>query len=101
MTRHNRIPPLLRAIQILLPEAELRIEAMRHWHSMTFHGQQLTLSARIGGPDPEQRAAKFASYLPQHEFAIPGQLVADATVVSIRETSDGVVLSIEALVLDD
>lgn len=96
-----KTPPFLRALQALLPDAQITVSALRDWRSMTFNGQQLFLSARMTGEDVHQRARIFSEQLPEHEFAIPGQLVADASVVAIREVGDGVAMAIETLILDD
>lgn len=101
MTRPYKTPPFLRALQALLPDAQITVTSLRDWRSMTFNGQQLFLSLRLESADAPQRAEQFAALLPEHEFQIPRQMVADATVVSTREDGDVVTMMVEALVLDD
>jgi hypothetical protein len=92
---------LLRALARLMPEAELSVEHDRPWHSLTFAGTQLCLSAIVAGDKHTEIAEAFASALPDHEFCLNGQIAADIAVTS-RQTSTGETrLIIDVLLLDD
>lgn len=91
---------LLRALQRLLPEASFGILSERPWHSLTFSGHQMCISARLNGP-PAENVQRFTKGLPNHEFCLPGQLVADIAVTERCFVAGEHSLMIEALVLDD
>lgn len=55
----------------------------RPWASITFSGSRHTLSLMFVGQDAVAAAEQFIEALPEHEFAIPGQLVADASVAQV------------------
>ena len=50
------------------------------WASITFSGARHTLALLFAGEEAVEAGERFIAALPEHEFAIPGQLVADATV---------------------
>ena len=64
----------------------------RPWCSATFLGAQHRMTLHITGPDARSRADQFAARLPEAELAIPGHIVADATVDAIRPQPDGTIL---------
>jgi len=55
----------------------------RSWASITFAGTRHTLRIAFEGPDAIEGGEALIATLPDHEFALPGQLVADATVVAV------------------
>jgi hypothetical protein len=92
---------LLRALRHLLPDAILSVTHERPWCSLTFTGTQLCLSAVIVGESHHDVAAEYVQILPDYEFKLGGQLVADIAVsehVTDNETS---CLVIYALILDN
>jgi hypothetical protein len=58
----------------------------RRWASITFAGARHTLAFRFAGADALAAGERFIAALPEHEFAIPRHLAADATVVAARHT---------------
>lgn len=53
------------------------------WASITFAGARHTLSLAFSGSAAVEAGERMIAELPDHEFVIPGQLVADAQVVSV------------------
>lgn len=51
----------------------------RAWASITFEGSRHTVTLLFEGAEAGEH---FIAALPDHEFAIPTQLVADATIIS-------------------
>lgn len=76
--------------EALLALAGGRAEMLRHsekaWASVTFEGSRHTLKLRFDGVEAVEAGELFIAALPEHEFAIPGQLVADATVTHVDYT---------------
>ena len=54
------------------------------WASITFAGTRHSLAILFAGGDAVEAGEEFVAALPEHEFAIPGQLVADAGVVEVE-----------------
>ena len=50
------------------------------WASITFAGTRHTVSLLFTGEEAAEAGERFVATLPDHEFDIPGQLVADAGV---------------------
>lgn len=53
------------------------------WASITFAGTRHLLELQFAGEPAVAAGELFIDALPDHEFSIPGQLVADATVVAV------------------
>jgi hypothetical protein len=83
--RRDRANQLLAALYALGGDhgALLRHEE-RAWASITFAGARHTLAFRFAGDVGVAAGEAFVAALPEHEFAIPHRLVADATVVAVR-----------------
>jgi len=87
---HNRAPGLRRPWRVLLSavlrlaggQAELLRHVERPWASVTFTGTRHAVALAFTGDAAVAAGEAFIAALPEHEFAIPGQLVADAAVVS-------------------
>jgi hypothetical protein len=58
----------------------------RAWASITFAGSRHTLAFRFAGDAGVAAGETFIAALPEHEFAIPHKLVADATVTAVLHT---------------
>ena len=58
----------------------------RAWASITFSGARHKLQLAFEGDVAVEAGETFVAILPEHEFAIPGQLVADAAIVSVQHT---------------
>jgi hypothetical protein len=76
---------LLRAVlELAGPEAELVSHAERSWRSVTFCGTRHEVVLRFAGLSAIDQGEDFIAALPEHEFAIPRQIVADATIREAR-----------------
>lgn len=74
------------------------------WASITFSGARHDFTLEFSGAQAVQAGEEFVVMLGEHEFTIPGQLVADATVVSLdHQTRPEPRIEIEAslLLLED
>jgi hypothetical protein len=56
------------------------------WASVTFEGARHTVEIAFAGDEAAEAGERFIADLPEHEFAIPGQLVADAAVIAVDHT---------------
>ena len=101
MTGAARQAALLRALRQLLPDAILSVTQERPWHSLTFNGTQLCLSAAIVGEGHNAVAAAYARILPEFEFKLSGQLVADIAVSEQTTAGNQSSFIIHILLLDD
>lgn len=85
-------------------QAELVSHAERPWASATFSGSRHDVTLSFSGHETFDAAEQFIEALPEHEFSIPGQLVADAGVVEAHMTmlpEAKFTVSVEILLLDD
>ena len=57
--------------------------AEKSWASITFAGTRHRLDLVFEGAEAVEAGETFIAVLPEHEFSIPRQLVADATVTSV------------------
>ncbi len=75
---------LMRALrEIAGPLAEVVSHAETPWASITFSGARHTLVLRFAGSDAVSDGENFVIVLPEHEFPLRGQLVADAAVTRV------------------
>lgn len=75
---------LMRAVrEIAGPLAEVVSHAEAPWASITFSGARHTLVLRFAGSDAVSDGENFVIALPEHEFRLRGQLVADAAVTRV------------------
>lgn len=79
-----------RLYEALLVLAEAQAGLLSHketpWASITFAGSRHELMLDFAGPEAVAAGERFIAALPDHEFAIPGQLVADASVSEVSHT---------------
>ena len=75
----------------------------RSWASVTFAGARHRVELLFEGAEAVQTAELFIAFLPEHEFAIPGQLVADAAVTAVDHRLDPprMQVSCELLLLEE
>ena len=73
------------------------------WASITFAGARHRIELAFVGCDAVAAGEHLIAELPEHEFAIPGRLVAEATVVQADHRLDPpqLTVSCELLVLED
>ena len=97
-----------RAIEALLALGQGHAELLRHaerpWASATFTGSRHTAALSFSGAEALAAGERFVAELPDHEFTIPGQLVADAAVTEVSMTmlpEPVLMVEVELLLLDD
>lgn len=76
----------------------------RAWASITFAGTRHSVTLVFIGADAVEAGERFVEALPEHEFAIPHQLVADAMVVEVEHRlipAPRLVVICELLLLED
>ena len=85
--RVERRTPTIRLREQLLDLAQRRAAVLRHdeksWASVTFAGTRHRVELAFEGAEAVEAGECFIAFLPEHEFAIPGQLVADAAVTAV------------------
>lgn len=94
--------------EALLGLAEYRGQVLTHseraWASITFAGTRHTLALLFAGEDAVAAGEAFVAALPEHEFALPGQLVADAAITEVEHRllpHPRLVVQCELLLLED
>ena len=92
---------LLRALWQLLADADVRLVSERPWHSLTFSGAQIELSAVVSAENHAEMAAQFEQMLSDHDFHLNGVLVADIAVTERVAMANETRLIIHALLLED
>jgi hypothetical protein len=79
--------PWLGVLSAVLELAQGKGELVRHaerpWASVTFAGTRHSVVLAFSGAEAVAAGEDFIACLPDHEFAIPGQLVADACIVRV------------------
>lgn len=82
---HGGRRPANRLIDALIllsgSHAELLSHSERPWASATFAGSRHQVTLTFTGLEAVAAAEQFIEAVPEHEFEIPGQLVADAAVI--------------------
>ncbi len=82
-----RRQPRDRLREALLALAQGKATILSHeeksWASVTFAGARHRLELRFEGTEAVQAGELFVAFLPEHEFVIPGQLVADAAIIAV------------------
>jgi hypothetical protein len=106
-TRKSR-GPWLRLLSAVLelagPCAELLRHAERPWASATFSGTRHTIALSFTAAEAISAGEEFIAALPDHEFSISGQLVADAAIALVEhEAGPNPKMTVEAelLLLED
>jgi hypothetical protein len=96
---------LLRAVlELAGPHAELVRHGERGWASATFAGSRHSVSLSFSGASAMDAADDFIAALPEHEFALPGRIVADATIVAVDQRAlphPHTLVEAELLLLDE
>jgi hypothetical protein len=64
-------------------QGELISHAEHPWASATFSGCRHTVTMAFSGLQAVTAGEQFVAALPDHEFTLPGQIVADAAVVDL------------------
>lgn len=85
-------------------QAELVSHSERAWASATFAGARHRVSLRFTGAFAIEAGERFIDLLPEYEFTVPRQLVADAAVIAACHTAlpqPMLEVQAELLLLDD
>ena len=97
----------IRTVRVSITLAERRATILSHreksWASITFAGTRHTLELEFVSAEAVAAGERFIVFLPEHEFGLPGQLVADAAVVSVDHRllpEPRMAVGIELLLLD-
>jgi len=92
----------------LLALADSAGELTRHeeapWSSITFNGTRHEVAIEFTGHPAVEAGETFIAQLPEHEFRIPGQLVADASVREVDHrfgAQERMVVTCVLLLLED
>jgi len=76
-----------RVREALLNLSASRATCVKHeekaWSSITFAGTRREVTLRFEGAEAVAIGEELIECLPEHEFTIPGQLVADATITEV------------------
>ena len=102
--RHPSIQLLDAVMRLAGEQGELISHAERPWASATFYGTRHTITMMFTGAEGAAAAGEFMAALPEHEFTIRHQLVADAAVtevVHMYKPVERLVLEADLLLLDD
>lgn len=96
----------LRSALLALADGKGRIDhhGVKSWASITFAGTRNTVRIVFAGAEAVAAGETFIAELPEHEFAIPGQLVADAAVTGAEHTmlpEQRLLVECEILMLND
>ena len=109
----SKPPPRRRSTADRLRDALMRLgewegQVVTHsehaWASITFAGTRHSLALLFAGEKAVAAGEHFVEALGEHEFRIPGQLVADATVTEVEHRmlpSARLVIQCELLLLEE
>lgn len=75
----------------------------KSWASITFAGARHRIELAFEGAEAVAAGEQFIAALSDHEFAIPGQLVAEANVIAVDQRLDPphMLVTCEILMLED
>ena len=83
---------------------ELVAHRQRPWASITFSGSRHELTLAFSGIEAIAAGEALIAVLPDHEFAIPGHLVADAAVREVDQVTlpePRLIVELELLLLEE
>jgi hypothetical protein len=84
--------------------AQILSHSEKSWASVTFAGTRHRLDLAFAGEEAVEAAEHFIAFLPEHEFTVPRQLVADAAVIAVDHRigpDPRMEVRIELLLLDE
>jgi hypothetical protein len=102
-TRRTSGERLRDALLALAGPGKIEAHREKNWASITFAGARHTIDLGFDGAAAVEAGELFIAALPDHEFAIPGQIVAEATVVEVEHRLDppSMRVTCELLLLED
>jgi len=100
--------PWLQLIASVMELAGVQAELLRHaerpWASVTFSGSRHAMALAFTGGDAVAAGEAFIAALPDYEFEVPRQIVADAAVLSVEHVllpEVRMVVEIELLLVEE
>ena len=105
--RKHRIGTSGKLLAALVELARHKARVIHHheasWASITFAGTRHRVTLEFRGEEAIEAGECFIAFLPEHEFTIAGQIVADAAVVEVDHSLDPAVLTVacELLLLEE
>lgn len=102
--RHPSVQLLDQVMRLAGEHGELISHAERPWASATFQGSRHTITLLFSGAEGVAAAESFITLLPDHEFTIRHQLVADAAVSEVTHVTlpvERMVIETDLLLLED
>lgn len=100
--------PWLQLLSAVMEMAGNQAELLRHserpWASVTFSGSRHAMALAFTGSEAVAAGEAFIAALPEHEFTVARQIVADAAVVSVEHVllpEPRMVAEIELLLLEE
>lgn len=83
-------------------QGEIAEHSAKPWASITFKGTRHKLVMDFEGTDAVNAGEELIARLPDHEFEIPGQLVADATITAVEHVrmTETLIVHAEILMLE-
>src|SRR5688572_24932100 len=90
-------------LELAQDQATILGHSEKSWASVTFAGARHRLELLFDGDEAIEAGELFIAVLPEHEFDIPGQLVADAAVTEVdhRLQPQRMQVSCELLLLEE
>lgn len=91
-------------LQLAGPQAAFLRHSERSWTSAMFSGWRHQVALSFTGRDAIEAGETLIERLPDHDFSIPGQLVADATITLVEHENGAepsMMVELEVLVLVD
>lgn len=98
------LPLLSQILALAGPRAEFESHSEKPWSSVTFTGTRHRIFLSFSGADAVEAGEAFITALPDHEFTVARQLVADATVSSaehIIQPEPKLTVEAELLLIED
>jgi hypothetical protein len=92
---------LTAALLALLPAAIMAQIDREDWYSATFCGERVTIKLFLPGQDMMDQVTHFSRDLPDYEFTLHRWCVADILVKRYEKTCDGIMIFIEALLIEE
>ena len=106
--RRPQRSPWMQLLSAVLTLAQGKGELLRHaerpWASATFCGSRHTLALCFTGADAVSAGEDFIVALPNHEFTLTGQIVADAALLAAEHEllpDPKLTVEVELLLLED
>lgn len=100
--------PAVRLLSELVALGGPHVEFLRHterpWSSVTFSGSRHSVAMVFTGIEAVSDGEQLIAALPDHEFTIPGHLVADATISAVEHENGPeprMTVEAELLLLED